>query len=162
MPRYAVAGRTQSDQKLSPVPGTLAQPCARLWSGFVGVGVICGGWCVGVGGGVWLVFAWCLRWWVGVLGWWLVVLLGGVSWCRVGGVEMRLRLVELFGVARLGDDAVLDVVIGELAVMSNGELVELIGALVGVGSAMLDVIEVATGVPAEAFLQRLALDQDLP
>jgi len=75
---------------------------------------------------------------------------------------MRLRVVELVGVSRLGDDAVLDVVVGELVEWERGALVALIGALVGVGSAMLDVIEVATGVPAEQFLQQLALDQDLP
>lgn len=75
---------------------------------------------------------------------------------------MRLRLVELFGVARLGDDVLLDVVVGELLLLDSEELVALIGALVGVGSAMLDVVHQVTGVPAEVFLQQLALQKDLP
>lgn len=117
--------------------------CGCGWWGWVGVCVVF----AVVGGGVGLVVGCC----------W-----GGVLWCRVGGVEMRLRLVELFVVSRLGDDAVLDVVVEELVGLERGELVALIGALVGVGSAMLDVIEVSTGVPAQQFLQQLALDQDLP
>lgn len=118
-----------------------------------------GGWC-GVLVGV--VFAWCLRWLVGVLGWWLVGVFGGVVVWYGGGVDVRLRVVELFGVARLGDSGVLDEVVTELCGLPSGELVELLGAVVGVASALLDVISVATGVPAETFLQRLALDEDLP
>lgn len=112
----------------------------------VGWGGVCVVFAV-VGGGVGLVVGWGG---------------GGVVVWYGGGVDVRLRVVELFGVARLGDSDVLDEVVNELCALPVGELVELLGAVVGVASALLDVTAVATGVPAEVFLQRLALDGDLP